>query len=503
MSLDQLTTPITSPPESSRTGPPVRVPAWFLPGGLIAGFAVIFLLLFGSRLLPAISVRTAPVVTVRTAPQAPGTTVPDSGPEHRQVTQPQEADPPDHRAATLDRQSLLFQASGWVEPDPYPVYVPALVNGVVREIHILEGQTVKKDQLLATLVDDDALLDVQEASQHIDTIVSNRVAHCAAIPIIQARLTAAQKKIAAEEVRLDELEDIANRLKAVTKGAISERDLIMAQLQVTGQIAAVEEVRAEIPRFAAELTKIDEERKAIDTKLLEAKTDLARKQLALARTRITSPVDGIVLRLHTAPGMKRILNMDDPKSTVIVELYDPDHLQARIDVPLNEAAGLRIGQPVELTTDLLPDLELRGTVTRLVGEADLQRNTLQAKVRIHNPDHRLRPEMLVRAGFFPLPPGSPAPRTSHPSTSPPASLPSPNGHRLSLYAPKIAIFDISGTLAKTWILDGDRAQLRKITITRLERDEHLLVADGLHSGDRLILPPHDKLAPNKRVKNVN
>ncbi|NIP97960.1 MAG: HlyD family secretion protein, partial [Akkermansiaceae bacterium] len=87
-------------------------------------------------------------------------------------------------------------------------------------------------------------------------------------------------------------------------------------------------------------------------------------------------IDGIILHLHAAPGKKRMLTADDPTSALIVELYDPQKLQARIDVPLSEAAGLRVGQPVRLSTDLLPDARFNGEVTRIVGEADLQRNTL-------------------------------------------------------------------------------------------------------------------------------
>jgi HlyD family secretion protein len=485
MSLDQLTTPVTPSTDSPRAGRSLRAPAWLLPGGLFAGFALVFLLIFGSRLLPAVPVRTAPVITLRSDPGSPAETGSTS--------------PPAARTSSIsDRTALLFQASGWIEPDPYTIYVPSLINGVINEVHVLEGATVKAGQLLATLVDDDARLDVQEAGQRIDSINSTRDAHCAAIPIIEAQRTAAQKKVAAQEARLAEFEDTAARLKAVTKGAISETDLIKARFQVTGQIAAVEEAKAEIPRFAAELDKIDEERQAIEKKLLEAKTDLARKQLALARTRITAPIDGVILRLHAAPGMKRMLTMDDPKSAVIVELYDPGKLQARIDVPLNEAAGLRIGQPVKISTDLLPDLEFRGTVTRMVGEADVQRNTLQAKVEIHNPDPRLRPEMLVRAEFFPLPPGAPHPPSSRQGPAAPSSA----SGRLALYAPKAALFDQSGTLAKTWIVADNRAQLREVTITNTERDHHLLVTDGLHSGDHLILPPHDRLKPNARVRRL-
>ena len=49
---------------------------------------------------------------------------------------------------------------------------------------------------------------------------------------------------------------------------------------------------------------------------------------------------------------------------------------------------------------MLPNMKFDGRLTRISGEADLQRNTLQVKVQILNPDKRLRPEMLCQAKFF-------------------------------------------------------------------------------------------------------
>jgi multidrug efflux pump subunit AcrA (membrane-fusion protein) len=476
MSLDQLTN--HSPADPAR---PRRIPAWLLPTGLLVGFVVVFLILFGSRLLPALPVQTVPVITLRTA-QAEF--------NHQPSTSA-------NRQSGQTTGSLLFQASGWVEPDPFTIYVPTLVDGVVNEVLILEGQTVKKDQLLATLVDDDALLDVEEAERRIKSTESGRTAHCAEIPIIKARQAAARESIAAEEARLAQFVDTAKRLEAVNSGAVSEGDLIKAQLQVTAQEAAVAQARSELLRLDGELAKIAAERDAIDDTLLEAKTKLSRKKLALARTVIKAPVDGTVLRLHAAPGKKRMLGMDDPNSAVIAELYQPDKLQARIDVPLSEAAALGVNQPVILSTDLLPDLQFHGTVTRIVGEADMQRNTLQVKVRIHNPDPRLRPEMLVRAKFFPIPAGKLPPREG------PGLAQSASTGRLALFAPKAALFDHSGSSAKAWIVDAGRAQLREVTLGTTKRDDHLLVASGLLSNDQLILPPHTGLSPNKRVKPTN
>ena len=75
-------------------------------------------------------------------------------------------------------------------------------------------------------------------------------------------------------------------------------------------------------------------------------------------------------------------------------LFEKGKLQARIDVPLSEAAKVNLGQIVEISSSILPEQTFRGKITRILGEADLQRNTLQVKVRIENPHPRLRPEML-------------------------------------------------------------------------------------------------------------
>jgi HlyD family secretion protein len=178
-----------------------------------------------------------------------------------------------------------------------------------------------------------------------------------------------------------------------------------------------------------------------------------------------------------------MLNMDDPDSAVIVSLYDPQKLQARIDVPLTEAAGIQEGQSVDLTSDILPDTVFHGKVTRISGQADIQRNTLQVKVEIQNPDHRLRPEMLVRGKFFSQSP-------SKLSTS------SANSNRLALFVPEEAIFNNNSA----WVVSTDQtAELRTIQLGDKNRDGHRLILDGLRSGEQVILPPHTDLTQGARV----
>jgi multidrug efflux pump subunit AcrA (membrane-fusion protein) len=62
---------------------------------------------------------------------------------------------------------ILFQAAGWVEPDPFAVNASVLIPGVVEKINVLEGHTVSKGDELALLIPDDARLDVMRAKAHL------------------------------------------------------------------------------------------------------------------------------------------------------------------------------------------------------------------------------------------------------------------------------------------------------------------------------------------------
>ncbi|MGJ8698213.1 MAG: efflux RND transporter periplasmic adaptor subunit [Verrucomicrobiaceae bacterium] len=465
MSLDDLTNLTSTDQPLSGTSPKrKRSLAWLLPVGLLLGFILILLFLFGERLIPALEVETAPIITIRS-----GESTPSESPN-----------------PTTGKGGLLFQASGWIEPDPYTVYAPTLINGIVAKVEVLEGAAVNKGDLLATLIDDDARLDLQEAEQKYLSMEKRIVAHCTGHEIVDAEIEAAHRKIEALAAALDEARDTYSRISKLSEGAVSRQQLVQARLATEKQTAMLAEARAEIPRLEAQKIQIDAERESMTATLRELATVLERAQLSLDRTQIKSPIDGIVLRLHAAPGKKRMLNMDDPLSAVIVELYDPNQLQARIDVPLNEAAALSSGQSVELISELLPDRTFEGTVTRISGQADLQRNTLQAKVAIKNPDLRLRPDMLVRAKFF----------ASANQTNGDASNNTSTSGRLSLYVPESALVGEN----RVWVVSPDRtAESRSITLGSETRDGHRLVLDGLRSGESVILPPHSNLKDGTRL----
>lgn len=459
--------------------------ARLLPVGLLLGFVALIGLVLGDRLLPAREVVVSTVVTLQASDEVSGERT---------------------EAETIEEAPMWFQASGWVEPDPLPIKVPALVDGVVRQVHVLEGETVKKGQVLATLIDDDAKLNLRTAESQLASLEAMAEAQLGEIAVIEAEKATLAMRVVAARAKRAEREDEVRRydqLAADGSRSVAEREMALARLRLATQQAEIDALQWSEEELAAKLLREAARGRDFAARIEEARTEVERRQLALSRTRIASPLDGLVLRLAVVPGQKRMMAMDQEDSSTIAILYQPGHLQARIDVPLAEASRLSLGQPVRLRSSLLADHIFHGEVVRIVGEADLQRNTIQAKVRIHDPDPRLRPEMLCRAEFLAPTAPSPERESAGKGTGKESeTISRGSGAVVRVFAPEAALIDATTDAAKVWRIDdsGERVELREIALGGERRGAHRLVLAGLRPGDRVVLDPPSDLEVGERVR---
>lgn len=379
---------------------------------LLGGLVGILVFILRDQLTPAIPVRTGRVILlIDSANASPG--------------------------SALSEDELLFQASGWLEPDPWPIKVAALTDGFVEDVFFKAGEAVTNGHVLARLDAADAELALREA--------------VAGVEAASAQVTVARDRW--ERIR-----------------ALPERDTTPSE-----RVTARNELAERQARLSA----------------AEAERDTAR--LARTRTEIRSPMDGIVLRRFVDPGSKRGRGLDDPNSAVIASLFDPTKLQVRVDVPLAEAGRLFVGQPTRITTAMLPGQSFTGRVTRIVGEADLQRNTLQAKVEVRGPDPRMRPEVLCRVEF----------RGGRRSTRP-AGRAGKAGRR-TLWVPESALVDSRATEQDIWVVDpvSSRVERRTVRLGTSRRDGYRRVLDGLRANETVVVSGRESLTPGRRITSRN
>jgi multidrug efflux pump subunit AcrA (membrane-fusion protein) len=374
----------------------------------------------------------------------------------------------------------VVQAPGWVEAEPHDVAVPALAEGVVESLLVLEGDAVEAGQVVARLVAEDAVLARRQAE--------------ASLANARAEAARAEAAVAVARARADEAADALRRREEVTvRGAVAEGDVVSARLKAAAERAEVRAAEAMAERARAEVAL--------------AEVALAEAELRLSRMEVRSPRRGVVLARLVVPGQRLMLTADDPMAGVVVRVYDPSRLQARVDIPLADAGRVAVGDAAEVTTEALPGRVFAGRVTRFVHEANVQKNTVQVKVSIENPAPELKPEMLVsarvrtgsgaRAGAVG---GSPAAGVGAEGAEGAMGGGDGGGGGIVL-APRAGVVEVQGERGWAWVVDRSASAARKRAV-RLGRAEGawVEVLEGLRPGDRVIVGAPPGLAEGARVR---
>jgi RND family efflux transporter MFP subunit len=491
--------------QSPATGPKHRsrlLARYVLPGSLLLGFLSLIGWSARTSLLPSRPVTVMPVLSARA--------------EVRQAGTP------------------LFQCAGWVEPRPTPIVVPALSEGVVERLLVVEGQAVKAGEPVAYLIDVDAKLALQGAEAelrlreadlakaranltsarsrskypvHLEAPLSEAEA---ALAKVQTELASLPAKLAAAEAHL-RFARLDLEGKTAAKAALSQRAVDLAQSELETATATVQELQTRKGRLEAEAAaltarrdtlkqqldlKIDETRdvdagdanvKAAEAVVQQAQNAVDTVKLRLERMVIRAPQDGRVLRLVARPGL-RVSGLAPnamQESSTVVTLYDPKMLQLRTDVPLDQVPRVRPGQPVKIETEAVPS-GLEGEVLFKTAYTDLQKNTLDVKVAIKDAPADLRPDMLTRCTYLAAPePGSDA----KPS------------EQLRLLVPGPLVETGEGG-SRVWVADQAAGVARARTIKvgqQTGRGDLVEVLDGLTEVDKLIVGGREGLKEGERI----
>lgn len=108
--------------------------------------------------------------------------------------------------------------------------------------------------------------------------------------------------------------------------------------------------------------------------------------------RIDAPISGVVDRLTVDEG-----EHINPGQTVM-KIVDVDRIKVVLNVPEKDIHQIRTGQPVRLSTqEAGATYDFQGTIDYVAMTADPVSRTYPVKVVAENPEHRLRPGMIVSA----------------------------------------------------------------------------------------------------------
>ncbi|MEI7500881.1 MAG: efflux RND transporter periplasmic adaptor subunit [Bacteroidota bacterium] len=127
----------------------------------------------------------------------------------------------------------------------------------------------------------------------------------------------------------------------------------------------------------------------MESKLEQAISSLNLAKNNLDKCNLYAPVNGVIGRRNTEPGMSSISIASAP-----LELVDIRQVYVKISVPENEVAKVRKGMNARFTVSALNDEVFKGEVANISPVADRISRTYEAKILVPNPDISLKPGMV-------------------------------------------------------------------------------------------------------------
>ena len=339
--------------------------------------------------------------------------------------------------------AAVLNASGYVVARRQAT-VSAQVTGKVAEVHVEEGMTVKKDQLLARL-DDSTVRPSYELALR--------------------QLEAARKELAEIEVRLAEAERSLRRTTELRSDKlVSEVALDEAQSEVAALRARLEASRSQV-KVAEGTVRVREQN--LDDLLVRA------------------PFDGVVVSKDAQPGeIVSPMSSGGFTRTGIATIVDMDSREIEVDV--NEAFINRVhdNQKTEAVLDAYPDWVIPSHVINVVPTADRQKATVRVRIAFDELEPRILPQMGVKVSFL---------EAHEEGEGSPSARP-------AVRLPVSAVFEQDGS-RYVWRVQDEEVE-RVAVRTAAERDGNVDVIAGINPGDVIVARQVEGLAEGASVKTA-
>jgi multidrug efflux system membrane fusion protein len=291
------------------------------------------------------------------------------------------------------------------------------------------------------------------------------------------------------------------RSRALGEGDRVKRGDVVARLrdseyrdkveQATGKVAAAragaEKARLDFERATRlfktqsitrpEMEAATANRDGAVAQLAAAEAALQEARVALRDTALVAPLDADVLKKNAEPGTYL-----GPGMPAFV-LGDVRNVKVVLGLPDVALQGVKLGQPVAVTTDALPNRTFTARVSRIASVADGTTRNFDVEVDIPNPDRLWKPGMIAAVEI-----GSGDPQAAVPLLPLTAFVQAPGGDK-----------DAFGVL----VVEGDgataHAKLRPVDLGDVVGNR-VAVTRGLAAGERVVTVGASMITDGERVE---
>ena len=203
-----------------------------------------------------------------------------------------------------------------------------------------------------------------------------------------------------------------------------------------------------------------------------AKTTVINSRLQLAKTRIVSPIEGVIVDLPYYTQGTQV-----ETGATVVKIMDYRTMYMDVQLPEKYISDIRTGQLVKLTNYTIPEDTIIGHVTQLSPAINADTRTFKGTISIDNAGYLLRPGMFVKADIV---------------TDRKDSV---------IVIPKSII--LSRQRGKTVFIVDRGVAAERIIETGLENVTDVEVTRGLERNERVVISGFETLSNRSKVKIIN
>ncbi len=292
------------------------------------------------------------------------------------------------------------------------VEVGTEVSGKITKIYVDFNDEVKENQLIAEIDDSTVKTQVLQAKANLESAKASQLGIYASLKNLQASMITAKSDIVSSEAnlkkaeislkdaernynRIKELYDRKLIAKSELDSAETSRDTARASLESSK--ASLQSSNAKIQSINAQIEGQNADLESQNARIAMNEAQLAQAEIDLARTKIYSPISGVVITRDVDVGQTVQASYQAPKLFTIAQ----DLRLMQIDTAVDETdiGVVEKGQKVTFTVDAYKNKTFDGVVhqVRLSPNESSSVVTYSVMVNVNNPELLLKPGMTANA----------------------------------------------------------------------------------------------------------
>jgi len=353
-----------------------------------------------------------------------------------------------------------YEAVGTVRSKTTSILSSKTVGNILA-VHVREGDRVQTGQLLIEIDDRDSRSQLQKAEAGLREVLEG-------LEEVGQNVHAAEAAKAAAEAGKSLAMVTFSRYKALLEqksASQQEFDEVQAKMKIA---------EAEADRAGRMLQAVMAKKSQMLAKVEQAKADVTRAQIDVGYSRITSPMDGVVVSkqadigLLAAPGV--------PLLTV------EDNSRYRLEVSVEDSVlgKIRLETPCQISIDAVGPEEFSRRVTEIVPASDPGSRSSTVKIDLLDVKGSTGSRAVLRSGLY-------------------GKARFPIGQKQILQVPLKAILQ-RGQLISIFVVDSSQILHLRLVKTGKQYGDRWEVLSGLNDGDRIVVEGIERIKEGDRVE---